>query len=104
MNDTQKSETVTVETRQEETKKSSNILRESGWYVLWRSGDWYVIDYFSPTYTTNIGYFPREAAAIAVFEQVKEQIPAEAQRIALNHALEHFPEIFRTHIPCEMNF
>lgn len=26
MNDTQKSETVTVETRQEETKKSSNIL------------------------------------------------------------------------------
>lgn len=78
MNDTQKSETVTVETRQEETKKSSNILRESGWYFLWRSGDWYVIDYFSPTYTTNIGYFPREAAAIAIFEQVKEQIPAEA--------------------------
>lgn len=104
MNDTQKSESVTVETRQEETKKSSNILRESGWYVLWRSGDWYVIDYFSPTYTTNIGYFPREAAAIAVFEQVKELIPAEAQRIALDHALEHFPEIFRIHIPCEMNF
>ena len=104
MNDTQKSESVTVETRQEETKKSSNILRESGWYFLWRSGDWYVIDYFSPTYTTNIGCFPREAAAIAVFEQVKELIPAEAQRIALNHALEHFPEIFRIHIPCEMNF
>ena len=104
MNDMQKSEAVTVETRQKETRKSSNILRESGWYVLWRSEDWYVIDYFSPTYTTNIGYFPREAAAIAVFEQVKEQIPAEAQRIALNNALEYFPEIFRTHIPCEMNF
>ena len=104
MNDTQKSESVTVETRQEETKKSSNILRESGWYFLWCSGDWYVIDYFSPTYTTNIGYFPRKTAAIAVFEQVKELIPAEAQRIALDHALEHFPEIFRIHIPCEMNF
>lgn len=104
MNDTQKSESVTVETRQEETKKSSNILRESGWYFLWHSGDWYVIDYFSPTYTTNIGYFPREAAVIAIFEQVKELIPAEAQRIALDHALEHFPEIFRIHIPCEMNF
>ena len=104
MNDMQKSEAVTAETRQEETRKSSNILRESGWYVLWRSGDWYVIDYFSPTYTTNIGCFPREAAAIAVFEQVKELVPAEAQRIALNHALEHFPEIFRTHIPCEMDF
>ena len=103
MNDMQKSETVTVETRQEETGKPS-ILRESGWYFLWRSGDWYVIDYFSPTYTTNIGCFPREAAAIAVFEQVEELIPAEAQRIALNHALEHFPEIFRTHIPCEMDF
>ena len=51
---------------------------------------------------------PQEALAdliaIAIFEQVKEQIPAEAQRIALNHALEHFPEIFRTHIPCEMDF
>ena len=104
MNDMQKTEAVTTETQQEKTRKSSDILRESGWYFLWRSGDWYVIDYFSPTYTTNIGSFPREAAAIAVFEQVKELIPAEAQRIALNHALEHFPEIFRTHIPCKMNF
>lgn len=104
MNDMQKAEAVTVETRQKETRRSSDIFREYGWYFLWRSGDWYVIDYFSPTYTTNIGYFPREAAAIAVFEQVKELIPAEAQRIALNHALEHFPEIFRTHIPCKMNF
>ena len=84
--------------------KATNILREHNWYFLWQSGEWHVIDYFSPTYNTNIGLFPRGTAAIAVFEQVKELIPAEAQRIALNHALEHFPEIFRVHIPCEMNF
>lgn len=47
--------------------KATNILREHNWYFLWQSGEWHVIDYFSPTYNTNIGLFPRGTAAIAVF-------------------------------------
>ena len=82
--------------------KATNILREHNWYFLWQSGEWHVIDYFSPTYNTNIGLFPRGTAAIAVFLQIKDLIPAEAQKTAQEYALEHFPEMFRTHTACGM--
>lgn len=82
--------------------KATNILREHNWYFLWQSGEWHVIDCFSPTYNTNIGLFPRGTAAIAVFLQIKDLIPAEAQKIAQEYALEHFPEMFRTHTACGM--
>ena len=61
-----------------------------------------MIDYFSTTYNTNIGLFPRGTAAIAVFLQIKDLIPAETQKIAQEYALEHFPEMFRTHTACGM--
>ena len=80
------------------------VICEHGWYSVYRHRNWYEIEYLSPTYGTSIGHFPSESAVHEVFELIKEKIPAEAQQIALDYALEHFPELFKTHTPCKMDF
>lgn len=95
---------VVDEVMQMRESKEYGIIRKHNHYSIFRRRNWYEIEYISPASGASIGTFPLESAAVEVFERVKELPPSEAQKIALDYALEHFPEQFKTHIPCEMNF
>lgn len=47
-------------------------------------------------------YLQEKANFFEIGSQIKDLIPAEAQKIAQEYALEHFPEMFRTHTACGM--